>query len=68
MGLHVEYDAWELLRPGHCHTATSAVVSGTVNAVVEWLKDHCIEDISEEFYKAAEQGIAWQIVDYFTRR
>lgn len=58
MGLHVEYNAWELLRPGHCHTATLAIVSKTVNAVVEVLKDHCIEDISEKFYKTFEQSIA----------
>ena len=68
MGLHVEYDAWELLRPGHCHTATLALVSGAVSAAVEWLSSHSIEEISEEFYKEAEQGIAQQIVDYFTRR
>ena len=66
MGLHVEYNAWELKRTGHVHMATPSVVTGTVDAVTTWLQDHYIEDISEEFYKAAEQGIAWQIVDEFT--
>jgi len=66
MGLHVMYNAWELKRLGCAHKATPSVVTGVVDAVTTWLQDHSIEDISEEFYKAAEQGIAWQIVDEFT--
>ena len=65
MGLHVEYDAFELKRPGHVHMATPSVVTGVVDAVADWLKDHYIEDICEAFYEAAEQGIAWQIVEQF---
>lgn len=65
MGLHVMYNAWELKRPGCAHMATPSVVTGVVDAVTEWLQDHCIEDISETFYEVAEQGIAWQIVEQF---
>ena len=68
MGLHVEYDVWDLMRSGHCHTATPEVVSKAVCAVYDWMKDHRIEDICETFYEAAEQGIAWGIADAFTRR
>ena len=65
MGLHVEYDAFELKRPSSVHMATPSVVTGVVDAVADWLKDHYIEDICEAFYEAAEQGIAWQIVEQF---
>lgn len=65
MGLHVMYNAWELKRPGNVHMATPSVVTGVVDAVTEWLCNHCIEDICEAFYEAAEQGIAWQIVEQF---
>lgn len=65
MGIHVMYNAWELKRPGNVHMATPSVVTGVVDAVTDWLKDHYIEDICEAFYEAAEQGIAWQIVEQF---
>lgn len=65
MGLHVNYNAWDLMRPGHVHTATPAIVSYTIAAAYDWLSEHCIEDISEVFYEVAEQGIAWNIADAF---
>lgn len=66
-GIHVNYNVCELERSGHVHSATKEDVMKVASAVQKWLCNYHIEDISEEFYKVAEQGISQQIVDEFKK-
>lgn len=67
-GLETIYDSWALNCGRFAHRATPDMVSRTAYAVYYWLKDYGVDDICEDFYRKAEQGVAKSIVDEFSMK